>query len=59
MAKDRTELILKGGMYRVLVYLSTPIIINSLIQTLYNLVDGLWVSRISSVHFAARPLSGR
>ncbi|NLO94599.1 MAG: MATE family efflux transporter, partial [Firmicutes bacterium] len=53
MAKDRTELILKGGMYRVLVYLSTPIIINSLIQTLYNLVDGLWVSRISSVHFAA------
>ena len=53
MAKDRKELILKGGMYRVLVYLSTPIIINSLIQTLYNLVDGLWVSRISSVHFAA------
>src|SRR5690554_2583104 len=40
-------------MYRVLVYLSTPIIINSLIQTLYNLVDGLWVSRISSVHFAS------
>jgi len=27
--------------------------INSIIQSLYNLVDGVWVSRISSVHFAA------
>jgi putative MATE family efflux protein len=49
----KTELILKGNLYRVLITLSIPIIINSLIQTLYNLVDGLWVSRISSVHFAA------
>ncbi|NLM42371.1 MAG: MATE family efflux transporter [Firmicutes bacterium] len=53
MAKDRTELILSGNMYRVLVTLSIPIIINSLIQQLYSLVDSLWVSRISSVHFAA------
>jgi putative MATE family efflux protein len=49
----KTELILKGNIYRVLVTLSAPIIINSLIQTLYNLVDGIWVSKISSVHFAA------
>src|SRR5690554_4910830 len=49
----RTELILKGSIYKVLITLSTPIIINSLIQTLYNLVDGIWVSKISSVHFAA------
>ncbi len=49
----RTELILKGNIYKVLITLSTPIIINSLIQTLYNLVDGIWVSKISSVHFAA------
>lgn len=40
-------------MYRVLVTLSIPIVLNSLIQTLYNLADGLWVSRLSSVHFAA------
>lgn len=50
---NRTELILKGNLYRVLITLSVPIIINSLIQTLYNLVDGIWVSKISSVHFAA------
>lgn len=53
VAKNKTELILQGNMYNVLVTLSIPIIINSLIQTLYNLADGLWVSRISSVHFAA------
>lgn len=40
-------------MYRVLLSLSIPIMINSIIQTLYNLVDGIWVSKISSVHFAA------
>jgi putative MATE family efflux protein len=49
----KSELILKGNIYKVLMTLSAPIIINSLIQTLYNLVDGIWVSKISSVHFAA------
>ena len=50
---NKTELILKGNMYKVLITLSLPIILNSLIQTLYNLADGLWISRLSSVHFAA------
>lgn len=50
---NKTELILKGNIYKVLITLSIPIIINSLIQTLYNLADGVWVSKISSVHFAA------
>ncbi len=49
----KTEIILKGNIYKVLITLSIPIIINSLIQTLYNLADGIWVSKISSVHFAA------
>ena len=49
----KSQLILSGNIYRVLITLSAPIIINSLIQTLYNLVDGIWVSKISSVHFAA------
>ncbi|WMM26007.1 MATE family efflux transporter [Tissierella sp. MB52-C2] len=51
--QNKTEMILKGSIYNVLITLSIPIIINSLIQTLYNLVDGIWVSKISSVHFAA------
>ncbi len=53
---NKTELILKGNIYKVLLTLSTPIIINSLIQTMYNLVDGVWVSKLSSVHFAATAL---
>lgn len=51
--QDKTELILKGSIYRALFTLSIPIMINSLIQTLYNLVDGIYVSRLSHVHFAA------
>ncbi len=51
--KNKTEMILKGSIYKALLTLSIPIMINSLIQTLYNLVDGVWVSKISSVHFAA------
>ena len=51
--RNKTELILTGQIYKILFTLSIPIIINSLIQTLYNLVDGIWVSKISSVHFAA------
>ncbi|MFA5575773.1 MAG: MATE family efflux transporter [Tissierellaceae bacterium] len=53
MKQEKTELILKGDIYKVLISLSVPIMINSIIQTLYNLVDGIWVSKISSVHFAA------
>jgi len=51
--QDKSELIQKGDVYKVLLTLSIPIMINSIIQTLYNLVDGIWVSKISSVHFAA------
>ena len=50
---DKKKMILSGSMYRTILILSFPIMINNLIQTIYNLVDGIWVSKISSVHFAA------
>lgn len=50
---DKREMILNGSMYKTILILSFPIMINNLIQTIYNLVDGIWVSKISSVHFAA------
>jgi putative MATE family efflux protein len=53
LKNNKSELILKGNIYKVLITLSIPIMLNSIIQTLYNLVDGIWVSKISSVHFAA------
>lgn len=50
---DKRNMILKEDMYKVLLTLSFPIMINSIIQTLYNLVDGYFVGMISTVHFAA------
>ncbi|WP_102400829.1 MATE family efflux transporter [Haloimpatiens massiliensis] len=52
-SKERRNLILEGNMYKVIITLALPIMINNLIQTLYNLADGVWVSKIGSVHFAA------
>lgn len=51
--QERRELILSGDIYKVIITLSLPIMINNLIQTLYNLADGVWVSRLGSVYFAA------
>ncbi|MGL4346039.1 MAG: MATE family efflux transporter [Cellulosilyticaceae bacterium] len=50
---DKMEAILSGNMYGVIGSLALPIILNNLIQTLYNLADGVWVSKIGSVPFAA------
>ena len=51
--KSRKNFILKGNIYKVLITLAIPVMINNLIQTLYNLVDGIWVSKLGSVPFAA------
>lgn len=53
MIKDKRNLILKGNLYKVIGILALPLMVNNLIQTLYNLVDGIWVSKIGSVEFAA------
>lgn len=51
--EERKDFILNGDLYKVIMTLSLPIMINNLIQTLYNLVDGMWVSKLGSVQFAA------
>lgn len=53
ISKDRKELILNGDMYKVIITLSIPIMVNNFIQTLYNLADAMWVSKLGSVPFAA------
>ncbi|WP_416198388.1 MAG: Putative efflux protein, MATE family [Sporanaerobacter sp.] len=50
---ERKDLILNGNIYKTIITLSLPIMINNLIQTLYNLVDGIWVGKLGSVQFAA------
>ncbi|HLR34940.1 MAG TPA: MATE family efflux transporter [Tissierellales bacterium] len=51
--QERKKLILNGDMYKVILTLSLPLMVNNLIQTLYNLVDGIWVSKLGSVQFAS------
>ena len=51
--RDKKELILNGDMYKVIITLSIPIMVNNFIQTLYNLADAMWVSKLGSVQFAA------
>ncbi len=49
----RKELILEGNLNKAILTLSFPIMINNFIQTLYNLADGLWVTQLGLVEFAA------
>ena len=49
--KDRH--ILEGPITPVLFTVAVPLMINNLINSLYNLADGLWVAQLSLVEFAA------
>ncbi|MFT5875376.1 MAG: putative MATE family efflux protein [Clostridium sp.] len=51
--KERKILILQGSMYKVIITLALPIMFSNLIQTLYSLIDGIWVSKLGSIQFAA------
>ncbi len=51
--KKRKDLILNGGLYKVIITLAVPMMISNLIQTLYSIVDGIWVSKIGTSEFAA------
>lgn len=53
MNNNKQSIILDGNMYKTIITLAFPIMFNNLIQTLYNLVDGVWISKIGSVEFAA------
>lgn len=51
--RQRKDLILNGDLYRVIITLALPIMVSNLIQTLYSIVDGIWVSKLGTVQFAA------
>lgn len=50
--KNRT-LILEGSLFKALLFIALPIMLNNLIQSLYNLGDAYWVSRIGDIEVAA------
>ncbi len=48
-----TEKILYGSLWKSILIVALPMMLNNLIQTLYNLVDALWVGRLGPEEFAA------
>jgi Na+-driven multidrug efflux pump len=51
--KDMTEKILYGSLWKSILFVALPLMLNNLIQTLYNLADALWVGRLGPEEFAA------
>ena len=49
--KDKS--ILAGNVYKALVVLAVPIMLNNLLQTVYNLTDTFWLGRLGAEHMAA------
>lgn len=54
--KDKRELILNGNMRKVILTLSIPLMINNLIQTIYNITDAYFIgqlpgNKIASIQF--------
>ncbi len=51
--KQKRHLILNGNMTKVIITLSLPIMLNNFIQTIYNLTDTYWVSKLGDTEVAA------
>ena len=50
---ERTEAILHGSLWKAILLIAIPVMINSLLQTLYNLTDTYWLGRIGTEPLAA------
>lgn len=47
------ELLLKGNMVKAILSLAIPVVINSFLQTMYNLTDTYWLGRLGTSELAA------
>lgn len=47
------EIILKGGLLKAILSLAVPVVINSFLQTMYNLTDTYWLGQIGTQQLAA------
>lgn len=52
----KRKLILQGNIKKVILALAGPIMLNNFIQTIYNLTDTFWVSRLGGTQMAAMTL---
>lgn len=53
LSQKNTELILHGSLIRAMLFIAVPVVINSFLQTLYNLTDTYWLGRIGTEPLAA------
>lgn len=51
--KGNIELILHGSLLKALLALAIPVVINSFLQTMYNLTDTYWLGKIGTEELAA------
>jgi Na+-driven multidrug efflux pump len=51
--EEKRSLILQGSMYKVIITLALPIMLNNFIQTVYNLIDAYFLGRLGYIEFAA------
>lgn len=51
--KFNPELILKGNMLHAILSIAIPVVINSFLQTMYNLTDTYWLGKIGTEQLAA------
>ncbi|MCT4663058.1 MAG: MATE family efflux transporter [Tissierellales bacterium] len=52
-SSDKRQMILSGNMNKVLLTLAAPIMLNNLIQTIYNLTDTWFVGQIDEIYVGA------
>ncbi|MBQ8556627.1 MAG: MATE family efflux transporter [Clostridia bacterium] len=53
IAKGNTTLILHGSLLRAMLSIAVPVVINSFLQTLYNLTDTYWLGQLGTAELAA------
>jgi putative MATE family efflux protein len=53
----KRKMILEGNMYRVIILLSLPIMLTNLIQTMYNLTDTYFLSKLGAAEVASMTLA--
>ncbi|ACL69241.1 MATE family efflux transporter [Halothermothrix orenii] len=51
--KEKRDLIIKGNIVKAILALAGPIMLNNLIQTIYNLTDTYWVGQLGGTEVAA------
>lgn len=51
--KYNQELILRGSLWRAVLSLAIPVVLNSFLQTMYNLTDTFWLGKLGTDQLAA------